>query len=95
MALPLIVGIGIDDGVHLLHRWRIEGKGQIPRIYASTGRAILLTSLTTMLAFGSLMFSLYRGFASLGIAMFIGVGACFLTSVMVLSGVLGLIERKK
>jgi predicted RND superfamily exporter protein len=94
MALPLIVGIGIDDGVHLLHRWRIEGKGQIPRIYASTGRAILLTSLTTMLAFGSLMFSLYRGFASLGIAMFIGVGACFLTSVFVLAGVLGLIERK-
>jgi len=95
MGLPMIVGIGVDDGVHIVHRWRIEGKGKITQVFASTGKAILLTSATTMLAFGSLVFSLWPGFASLGVAMFIGVGACFLSTVIILSGIVGLLERQK
>ena len=95
MGLPMIIGIGVDDGVHIVHRWRIEGKARISQVFSSTGKAILLTSATTMFAFGSLVFSVWPGFASLGIAMFIGVGACFLSTVIVLAGILGLIERKK
>ncbi|MCK5534712.1 MMPL family transporter [bacterium] len=95
MGLPMIVGIGIDDGVHIMHRWKVEGKGAINKIFASTGKAIFITSLTTMLAFGSLMFSIWRGFASLGAAMFIGVGACFLTTVIILSAIMGLVEHRK
>ena len=95
MGLPLILGIGIDDGVHLLHRYRIEGAGKIRTVFTSTGRAVLLTSLTTMLAFGSLKFATYRGLGSLGMALFIGVGTCFLTSVIVLPGIIGLIEKGK
>ncbi|MFQ6039744.1 MAG: RND family transporter, partial [Candidatus Poribacteria bacterium] len=94
MGLPMILGIGIDDGVHVVHRWRIEGRGKISRVFASTGKAILLTSVTTMLAFGSLVFSVWRGFASLGGAMFIGVGACFIATVIILSGIIGLLERR-
>lgn len=95
MALPMILGIGIDDGVHIVHRWRIEGSKKIRQIFASTGKAIFLTSITTMLAFGSLVFSIWRGFSSLGGAMFIGVGACFLSTVIILSGIIGFLERKK
>ena len=94
IGLPLIVGIGIDDGVHIMHRWRHEGKGKIRTVFSSTGKAILLTSLTTMFAFGSLVFSIFRGWASFGGALFLGVGACFLTTVFILPGILGLIERK-
>ncbi|MEE9390708.1 MAG: MMPL family transporter [Candidatus Aminicenantaceae bacterium] len=95
MGLPMIIGIGVDDGVHMVHRWRIEGKGRIVQVFASTGKAILLTSATTMLAFGSLVFSIWPGFASLGVAMFIGVGTCFLSTVIILSGIIGLLERRK
>ena len=94
MGLPMIIGIGIDDGVHIVHRWVHEGKGHIHTVFASTGKAILLTSLTTMLAFRSLVFSIWRGFGQLGAALFVGVGACFLTTVLVLSGIMGLVERK-
>jgi predicted RND superfamily exporter protein len=94
MGLPMILGIGIDDGVHIVHRWRIEGKGKINTIFSSTGKAILLTSLTTMLAFGSLIFSIWRGFGHLGGALFIGVAACFLTTLIILPGIIGLIERR-
>jgi len=95
MGFPLIIGIGIDDGVHIIHRWKNEGKGKIQEIFSSTGKAIFLTSLTTMLAFGSLVFSIWRGFGQLGGALFLGVGACFLTTVIILPGIIGLIERKK
>lgn len=95
IAIPLIIGIGIDDGVHLLHRYRIEGLGALEIVYRSTGKAIIITSLTTMLAFGSLVFATYRGFGSMGIALFIGVGACLATSILVLPAVLALVERKR
>jgi len=94
IGLPLILGIGIDDGVHIMHRWRYEGKGQIRTVFASTGKAIFLTSLTTMFAFGSLAFSIFRGFASFGLALFIGVGACFLTTVIILPAIIGISEKR-
>ncbi|TET74149.1 MAG: multidrug RND transporter [Candidatus Aminicenantes bacterium] len=94
MGLPMIIGIGVDDGVHIVHRWRTEGRGKIDKIFASTGKAIFLTSLTTMLAFGSLVFSIWRGFIGFGAAMFIGVGTLFLATVILLTGIIGLIERK-
>ena len=94
MGLPMIIGIGIDYGVHIVHRWRIEETGKINKIFASTGKAILLSAITTMLAFGSLIFSIWRGFGSLGGAMFIGVGACFFSTFVILSGIIGFLERK-
>lgn len=92
MGLPMILGIGIDDGVHILHRFHEEQNKNIFTIFSSTGKAILLTSLTTMLAFGSLVFSIYRGFASLGSAMAIGVGACFLTTILGIAPILGFLK---
>jgi len=94
IGLPLILGIGIDDGVHIMHRWRHEGHGHMRTVFASTGKAIFLTSLTTMFAFGSLAFSIFRGFASFGLALFIGVGACFFTTVIVLPAIIGIIEKR-
>ncbi len=95
MAIPMIVGIGIDDGVHILHRYRIEGDGHIPDVLASTGKAVLLTSLTTMCGFGSLMIAEYRGFSSMGSLLMIGVGACFLTTVLILGSLLCIHRKKK
>ena len=95
MGLPLIIGIGIDDGVHVIHRWLAEGKGQVRTIFASTGKAIFLTTLTTMLAFGSLMFSVFPAYGQFGGSLFLGVGACFLTTVVFLPGIIGFIERNQ
>ncbi len=93
MGLPLIIGIGIDDGVHIMHRWKSERKGKIRTVFSSTGKAIFLTSLTTMFAFGSLIFSAFPGWGQFGGALFLGVAACFLTTVIILPGILGIIEK--
>jgi len=93
MALPLIIGIGIDDGVHILHRYRIEGRGSIPLVLKYTGRAILLTSLTTMIGFGSMGLASHRGLAGLGQTLFFGVGCCFLSSIIALPAIITLWEK--
>ena len=96
MGIPMIIGIGIDDGVHLLHRYRIEGWDKARIVFKSTGRAVLLTSLTTMAGFGSLLIAQYRGFISLSLLLILGVIACFLTSVIFLPALVSLImDRKK
>ena len=95
MAVPLIIGIGIDDGVHIIHRYQIEGNKGHKTVFASTGRAVLLTSLTTMLGFGSLTFATYRGLGSMGISLFIGVGTCFLATILVIPAIMGIVARRK
>jgi len=88
MAIPLIVGIGIDDGVHILHRYRADKKRDILTVMRSTGRAVLITSLTTMLAFGSLIFATYRGLGSMGTLLFFGVGACLVATTVLLTAII-------
>jgi predicted RND superfamily exporter protein len=94
IATPIILGIGIDDGVHALHRYREQRNDGVDRVEQSfqfVGKAILLTSLTTMIGFGSVAFYEMRGMASFGQVLFLGVGACFLATVLVLPAVLRVI----
>ncbi|HMB00867.1 MAG TPA: MMPL family transporter [Spirochaetota bacterium] len=94
MVLPLIIGIGIDDGVHILHRYRIEKK-HIPTVLQTTGKALFFTSFTTMVGFGSLMFAKYQGFVGMGLVLFIGIGACFLITIIIVPALLKLLDSKK
>ncbi len=84
IGLPLVLGIGIDDGVHVIHRYRAEGQEKLSYTVSSIGKAITLTTVTTLLGFGSLIPSIYRGYASLGILICLGIGLCYLTSVFIL-----------
>jgi hypothetical protein len=93
MAIPMIVGIGIDDGVHILHRYMFEGLRKTPIVLRSTGKAVLLTSLTTMVGFGSLMTASYRGWVGFGILLVTGVGACFVTTVLFIPSIIGLMTK--
>ena len=93
MALPLIIGIGIDDGVHILHRYRIEGSKGVSIVLRFTGRAILLTSLTTMIGFGSWGLASHRGMASMGQVLFLGVGSCFISSAIILPAIIYVFDK--
>jgi predicted RND superfamily exporter protein len=92
IAVPLILGIGIDFGVHVVHRYRIEGPGQVDTVWRTVGRAILLTSLTTIAAFGSFATGLYQGLVGTGIILAIGIAICFFLSVYLLPALLRVVE---
>ena len=83
IALPLLLGLGVDNGVHMVHRARTEQTiGNL--LQSSTARAILFSSLTTLLSFGNLAFSPHRGTASMGWILTIGVGFVIVTTLIIL-----------
>lgn len=94
IGLTVIVGIGVDNGVHILHRALREGPDRLPEAVASVGRAVILSSLTTMIGFGSLMLYVMRGMASLGLLLFAGVGFCLLASCILLPAVIALCSNR-
>lgn len=94
VGIPLILGIGTDDGVHIVHRYRLEKKGNLPLILRSTGRAILLTTLTTAVGFGSLIFASDKSIWAIGTTVAIGISFAYLATVFVLVPVLAIREKK-
>jgi uncharacterized protein len=91
MTLPLIIGIGVTNGIHILNRYAEE---QSPSILAkSTGKAVLVSGLTTIAGFGSLIPAKHQGIASLGVVMSTGVAACMLAALTFLPALLHLLMR--
>jgi len=88
IVMPLMFGIGVDLGVHLVHRWRLEPDGTPSGLTSGTFRAILLSTTTTVIGFLSMVIAEHRGVRSLGIVMSIGLALCLGTSVLVLSPLL-------
>ncbi len=86
IVLPLILGIGVDDGVHVVHDY-LRRKGAY-RMSPSTASAVVITSLTTMVGFGSLMIAGHQGLQSLGRVLTIGVACCLFTSLVMLPAAL-------
>lgn len=91
IGIPLIVGIGVDDGVHIMHRYLIE-KDIRPALH-STGRAVLMTTLTTIAAFGTMIFAKYRGFSTFGILLIAGVLFAYLYTIVFMVAMLSLMEK--
>ena len=89
IVLPLVLGIGIDYGIHLIHDFR-NRRYKRYTISASTATSILITSLTTIIGFGSMMIASHRGLQSLGRVLVIGITCCLCTSLVVLPAVLTL-----
>jgi hypothetical protein len=93
IVLPLILGIGIDDGVHVVHDFL--GRCGPYRVSRSTASAVVLTSATTMVGFGSMMLARHRGLQSLGQVLTLGVLCCLVTSLAGLPALLSCLERRR
>jgi len=88
MTLPLVIGIGVTNGIQILNRYAEE---QTPSILGkSTGKAVLVSGLTTIVGFGSLILAEHRGIESLGLIMAIGVTACMVAALIFLPALLNI-----
>lgn len=82
MTLPLVIGIGVTNGIHILNRF---GEEQRPEVLAkSTGKAVLVSGLTTVAGFGSLIPAGHQGISSLGVVMAVGITACMMAALIFL-----------
>jgi hopanoid biosynthesis associated RND transporter like protein HpnN len=91
MTLPLVIGIGVTNGIHILNRFAEE---QTPGILArSTGKAVLVSGLTAIAGFGSLILAKHRGIESLGYVMSAGLATCMIAGLTFLPALLNLLTR--
>ena len=91
MTLPLVVGIGVTNGIHILNRFAEERDPGI--LGKSTGKAVLVSGLTTIAGFGSLVIAQHRGISSLGFTMAVGVTTCMVVGLTFLPALLKLLGK--
>lgn len=94
VALPLLIGVGVDGGINLIRRAREEGLPGWAVIGGSTGQAIALYSLDSIAGFGSLLVARHAGVFSMGLLLVLAVGAVLLATLAVLPLLLGARELK-
>jgi hopanoid biosynthesis associated RND transporter like protein HpnN len=95
IAFPLILGVGVDNGVHVLHDYLLRRDRTNGVVSQAIGRGVLVKALTTMIGFGTLMISSERGLAGLGFILTVGVGCSMLTALVLLPAVLTFISKRK
>jgi predicted RND superfamily exporter protein len=92
-VVTMIIGIGVDYGVHLLHRWHEAGGD--PQALSETAKAIAVAALTTMVGFGSLVLSHFPGLRSVGAAAILGALSTAILSISVLPVLLSKLPRRE
>ena len=96
VVLPLLLGIGVDSGIHLVQRAR-SGVGAALLSQSVTARAVLFSAITTGVSFSSLALSGHRGIQSLGELLVIGLAitlACMLGVLPAAVATLGSLGRR-
>jgi preprotein translocase subunit SecF len=91
MALPLVIGIGVTNGIHILNRVAEERKASI--LSKSTGKSVLVSGLTALAGFGSLTLGKHQGMQSLGLVMAIGIATCMIAGLTFLPALLDVLGR--
>lgn len=94
VVLPAILGIGCDNGVHLAHRFRDEGRKSMWEVLSSTGQHITVGSLTTMLGFAGLLFTNHPGLQSIGIMATAGIGMTLFSALTFLPSMVQWLEDR-
>jgi predicted exporter len=84
-ATPLLLGTGIDYGIHVMLALRRNG-GDIAVTWHGTGKAVLFCGCSTAIGFGSLCFASNEAMTSLGTIAVIGILSSMLISVFLLPG---------
>ncbi|MFV0574699.1 MAG: MMPL family transporter [Vibrio sp.] len=94
IVIPLIFGLGVDNGIHIVERFR-EVNSVEAFYQSSTPKAAILSSLTTIVTFGSLLFADHRGMFSIGFLLTIAIGFLLLYSLTVLPAFLFKTQKKQ
>jgi hypothetical protein len=93
----MIIGIGVDYGLHVLHRYREardQGEAELRRALVETGNAIVVAALSTICGFGSLAFSHYPALRSMGYVAILGAAATALVAISLLPAFLAFIRGR-
>jgi predicted RND superfamily exporter protein len=94
-AVPLIIGIGIDNGIHLVRRYLENENNEILVIAKASGAALIQSNLTTMVGFGALMTSSFAPLVEMGLVTSLGVALALAGGLLLIPAVILLEERRR
>jgi predicted RND superfamily exporter protein len=89
----MILGVGIDYGIHIIHRISQEGLSNFGGLM-ETGKAVVMAALTNVAGFGTIGFCNYPGLRSMGIVAAIGSVTCLVTALTTLPALLILTKTR-
>ena len=82
LVVPLIIGLGVDTGIHVVHRMQRVGADELT--HSSTAQAVLISALTTVGTFFSLTFSPHLGAASIGLLLTVAISILVVVTFVLL-----------
>lgn len=89
IALPLLMGMGVDSSIHIFHRLESGLSNHKEILQSSTARGVFFSSLTTMCSFSSLAFTPHVGTASMGLLLAVGIFFTLVCTLIVLPAFYG------
>jgi predicted RND superfamily exporter protein len=92
-AVPLILGLGVDDAVYIIAA--AGGRTRFGKAFRHGGRALVITSLTTVAGFGFLGLSRYPALATMGRLSGAGLFLCMILTVVLLPALLSIVSRAR
>ena len=84
IAIPLLLGLGVDSAIHVVHRLRHMAQDEKNILQTSTARGVFFSSVTTAVSFTSLAFISHAGTASLGQLLTISIALTLLCTLIIL-----------
>tara|TARA_R110002072_G_scaffold121618_1_gene255677 strand:- start:59826 stop:62456 length:2631 start_codon:yes stop_codon:yes gene_type:complete len=84
IGLPLLLGIGVDSGIHIADRFRQEQQSQRNIFMTSSSRGVIVSSLTTICSIGNLAFASHQGMASMGLLLSLGLASMMISTMIIL-----------
>ena len=84
IGLPLLLGIGVDSGIHITERFYEEKNTQTNIYITSSMKGVIISSLTTIFSIGNLAFSSHQGTASMGLLLSVGLISMMFATMKVL-----------
>jgi len=92
IVLPLLIGLGVDSGIHLVSRAH-EGDGHA-LLTTSTPKAVFLSALTTLASFGTLAVSSHQGTATMGALLFVAIFFTLICTLIVLPAMIAVLDGR-
>jgi hypothetical protein len=93
-VIPSVLGLGIDNAVHLQHRYSAEGRGSVALVLATSGAAAMLATATTAIGFGAAIVARHVGIETMGMTALVGFGSVFVATTVAFPALLRLLEGR-
>jgi len=94
IAFPITFGIGVDYAVNIVSRYEQDGSVDVLAAVRSTGAAVALCSLTTIIGYSSLLMAQNRALYLFGLLAVLGEISCLVVALVSLPAILLLVRSR-